>query len=162
MKKGCLIALAVLVAVAFGIAGVWYHFWNESNPTYHGKRLYAWVDQAIQDGDPAARKEAVQVLLEALPNLHGWPRTRLLMDFPIHAPFHEEVLPFLIEALRAGEEPSANYAGMALFLHGASKDDAALRKAFEKESDLEAKERMRKILESRLRKPDPEEPEKLP
>jgi hypothetical protein len=114
MKRGCLVAAAVAVAVLCGVAGgialyIWYEYnWGEYNPVYHGKRLYDWADQARRAPDPAARREAVAVLREALTGLHGEPRTMLLMHFAGPAPpLPPEMLPFLLDDLEADEHPDS-------------------------------------------------------
>jgi hypothetical protein len=168
MKKLVLKSAVVLAALSVGIGGVWYYFWNQYNPVYHNKRLYIWVDQAIWDEESTARQEAVQVLLEALPTLHGEPRTQLLIRFPnpikdgkMKYPLPREVLPFLIEAVRVGEGASESYAGMALFMNGGDDAISALEKAFEIESDADAKKRMKRILDLKVIKVEEADPARL-
>jgi hypothetical protein len=121
MKKGCLLALALAAILGIGsIAAVAYSIWNQYNPSYHGKRVYTWADQAIWDEDPAAREEAVEVLLEALPEMEGKHRIQLVMRF-CHPHRHgqektelpKEVLPFLFEAMKI-DEHDGGYAVIAM------------------------------------------------
>src|SRR5262249_52515422 len=106
MRKGCLV-VAVAVAVLCGIAGgVALSFENKYNPVSHGKRLYAWADQAMRAADPNARREAVAVLREFLPTLRGEPRTQLLLYIAgPNAPLPPEILPLLLDDLETDEHP---------------------------------------------------------
>jgi HEAT repeat protein len=108
MNRGCLIA-AVAVALLCGVAGgISLYMWGYYNPVYHGKRLYDWADQARRAPDPAARREAVAVLRETLPDLRGEPRTQLLMHFAgPPPPLPPEMLPFLLDDLEADEHPDS-------------------------------------------------------
>jgi hypothetical protein len=114
VKKGCLI-VAAAVAALFGTAGgIALYFWDQYHPVYHGKRLYAWADQAMSAPNPSTRKEAVAVLREALPNLRGEPRTQLLLYIAgPPAPLPPEMLPFLLDDLEVDEHPDS-YISLAL------------------------------------------------
>jgi len=121
MKKSCLLTLGIVLAlVAVTGSVVYFHFKNQFDPVYHGKRIYTWKDQAIWDEDPAAREEAVQVLLEAVEEMEGEPRTQLLLRFVLHVRPNEEkpvlpkeVLPFLIRAMKV--EDRSGYPAKALY-----------------------------------------------
>jgi hypothetical protein len=146
--------LLFLVCLCLIIGAVGLYFWNQYNPVHHGKRVYTWADQAIWDDDPIARREAVHVLLESLKDIHGEPRTQLLMRFchPMGKngekyPLPDEVLPLLIEAVRTGEDPAAGYAAIALQIGGASDTVQALTKALEDESNPECRTRIQHVLE---------------
>jgi HEAT repeat protein len=104
--KRLLAMLVVVAGVLCGVVGgVGLYFWNLYNPVYHGKRLYAWADQAREAADPAARREAVAVLREALPDLHGEPRTQLLLHTAGYAPLPPELLPFFLDDLATDDHP---------------------------------------------------------
>ena len=120
MKKGCVLTLGIMLGLVAGAIGVvYFHFKNEFDPIYHGKRIYTWADQAIWDDDPEARQEAVRVCFEALEDLEGEPRTQFIMQF-VHPKrgnqektrLPKELLPFLIRAMKI--EDRSGYAIMAL------------------------------------------------
>jgi HEAT repeat protein len=119
MSKGNVVALAIVLALVGGIAivaySVWNHFWNYFDPVYHGQRVYTWADQAIRDEDPAARRRAADVLVEAIREMPEGPSTQLVMRF-CNKPLPKEVLPVLLEALRVKEMPPGSYPAMALSL----------------------------------------------
>jgi hypothetical protein len=159
MRKGCLNVLAVLAVLGIATGGIYLRvdYWN--NPIRHGKRLHSWLDQAIWAEDPAARREAVSVLLEVLPDIHDWPRTYLLMlcchpekDGKEKYPLPDELLPFLIAALKAGERPSAGYASIAMFVGRPPSAVPALEEALKDEQDPAVRERLKEVLRS-LRRP---------
>ncbi len=120
MKKGCLIA-AVAAALLGGAAGGFaFCTWAWYNPVCHGKRLYAWADQAMWDPEPAARRQGVDELRQALPGLDYSRRTHLLLyvagAYPPRgpgAPLPPEMLPFLLDALVIDEHPYS-YSAVAL------------------------------------------------
>jgi hypothetical protein len=100
--------------------GIALHFREQYNPVHRGRRLYAWADQAMWHPDPAARREAVGVLREALPRLEGERQTQFLLDIagaydPARpgAPLPPEMLPFLLDALEIDEHPHS-YPAVAL------------------------------------------------
>src|SRR5262249_32150270 len=103
------LAVVVVTGVLCGLAGgIGLYFWNVSNPVYHGKRLYAWADQATGSPEPAARRDAVAVLREALPALRGEPRLHLLMHFAGRfSSLPPELLPFLLDDLETDEHPDS-------------------------------------------------------
>ena len=113
MKR--LLAMVVVVAgiLCAVVGGVGLYFWNLYDPVYHGKRLYDWADQAREAADPAARREAVAVLREALPDLRGEPRTQLLLHIAGYAPLPPELLPFFLDDLATDEHPDS-YVSMGL------------------------------------------------
>jgi HEAT repeat protein len=119
MKKGCLVAIVVLIA---GGAAVYFAWQSVYNPYYQGRRIRNWADIAIGDPDPAARSEAVLAMTEGFQQLGaGEPRTQFLIYLCVtHQNYRgkkelpKEMLSFLIERLHAGELPSNNYAVMAL------------------------------------------------
>jgi hypothetical protein len=169
MRNGCLNALVVLAILGLVACGLLLCFDHWENPTYHGKRLHTWVDQAIWDSDPVARRQAVDVLLEALPELHNWRRTYLLMRF-CHpekngvekVPLPKEVLPFLIEALRSGEGSAATYASIALIIGGAQDTVPILSAAVQNEQDAGARERLQRVLNNLTRQQEPRNPQDTP
>ena len=159
MRKGCLTLLVVLAVLGITAGGIYLcvDLWN--NPICHGKRLHTWLDQAIWAEDPAARREAVTVLLEALPDLGEWPRPYLLMlcchpekDGKEKRPLPDELLPFLIAALKPGESTSAGYATIAMYLGRPPSAVPALEEALKDEQDPAVRKRMEKLLKS-LRAP---------
>lgn len=153
MKKGCLLLLGLALALGIGsVVIVVFHLLNKYNPVYHGKRVYAWQDQAIWDEDPAAREQAVQVLLEALHGMEGEPRTQLVMRF-CHPRRHgqektempKEVLPFLIEALKI-DEHGGGYAFIPLAYIPGPETVPALIDALRDERDAETRKRLVRVL----------------
>jgi HEAT repeat protein len=120
MKRGCLVALTIALGLAFGTAWVvYYHFKNQFDPVYYDKRIHMWADEAVWDESPARRQEAVQVLLEALDDLEGEPRTQLLLSFLNPTRGNEEkttlpseLLPFLVKGLKV--ERRSGYPAKAL------------------------------------------------
>ena len=140
MKRRCLIGLGVvgalvLVAALAVYLGVYWH-----NPYFRGKRLFDWVDQAVWDEDASRREQAVQVLNEAWQTRRGEDRTQLVLRFVLprrgdqeKAVLPKEVIPFLLEALKAEEVPAQNYAAMALHWGGGPEAVAALTRALQDE-----------------------------
>jgi hypothetical protein len=108
MKKGCILTLGIGLGLVVGTLYVVYaHFKNQFDPVYHGKRIRAWAEQAIRDEDVTTRREAVQILLEALEDMEGEPRTQLLYYFAgvtegngEHTELPRELLPFLVRAMK--------------------------------------------------------------
>jgi hypothetical protein len=85
------------------------------NPSYHGKRVYGWAEQAIHDPDPDARARATQELVAAFKELReGEPRTQLVMLFCGRSELPKEVTPFLVEALHDNVLPPNSYPALAL------------------------------------------------
>lgn len=130
VARGCILVLIIVLAFALLLLAVFDYFWNEYNPVYHGKRLYAWADQAIWDPSPEARAQATQVLLGALGRERGEPRVQLLIRFvrpqrgkEEKTELPKEVLPFLIEALGVDDLPPGSYPAYALRF-GAGPDTA--------------------------------------
>jgi hypothetical protein len=158
MKKTIIIGLGILLVLAFvavaGIGGLYLHFLNQYNPTYHGKRVYAWADQAVYDQDPAARREATQVLLEAWPDMQPEPRVHLAMhvcDLSMKSegknPLPKEVLPFLIEATKCPDMPPHSYPEMALQFGKGPDTVPALKEAVKNERDPDARKRIQLVLD---------------
>jgi hypothetical protein len=120
MRKGCLLALGIFFAFLVAtVVVVYFHFKNQFDSVYHGKRIYAWADQAIYDNEPTAREEAVQVLMEALDEMDDEPRAQLLLgilsatrDNNRNSELPKELLPFLIRAMKI--ENRRVYAARAL------------------------------------------------
>jgi hypothetical protein len=157
MRKGVAIAIALLLVwltVAAVVLGVIRHFVGLYNPDYHGKLVHTWVNQATRDENPAARQEAAQVLVEAVRNMEGEPRTQLLLDlcnsrdgaWGRKGALPKEVLPVLLEALRAKEEPTVNYTLMALQQIDPAVSVPALEDMLRRETDDEMKQRIRRAL----------------
>jgi hypothetical protein len=113
-NKGCLIAVLAAVLLVIGVGTVlYYSVVNSINPSYHGKRIYAWAEQAKHDPNPAARQEASQVLLEAF-KADRTLRIQLTMAFCEGETLPKELIPFLVETLHAQEMPPGSYQSMAL------------------------------------------------
>jgi hypothetical protein len=117
---GCLAALAVALASLAGLAAVVRHFQARSNPTYHGRPLLDWADEALLSEDPAARRQAVEVLREARGREGEQARIRLYYELAGGPPdgrsperLPEELVPFLLEAFRE-EEDCAGVVALAL------------------------------------------------
>jgi hypothetical protein len=137
MKKVVVVTLAV-AALAAGVIAVWRYEVNRYNPSYHGKRLDAWAEQAECDEDPEARRRAAEVLTEALHDLKGQPQIYLVMRFcgQQQKPLPKEVIPFLLEALKGPEyTPTQGYALMALETRGGPDALAALERAYDDEGE---------------------------
>ena len=114
MKRLLVVVVVIAGVLCAVVGGVGLYFWNLYNPAYHGKRLYDWADQATGSPDPAARREAVTVLREALPDLRDEPRLRLLMHFADDfASLPPEMLSLLLDELVSDERPDI-YICMAL------------------------------------------------
>jgi hypothetical protein len=137
MRRSCIVLLIVLLALVIGAAGIVMHFLNKFNPSYEGKRVHAWAEQAVWSKDSTTRREAARVLVQALQDMKGEPRTQLVMQFCYPHRSGEamdtlppEVIPVLIEALRAEDRPDLRYAMIAL-VHVAGPDTVpALMQAF--------------------------------
>jgi hypothetical protein len=124
MKRGWVIAAAIVCGVILAVpATVFFTYRSLYNPSYQGKRLYAWAEQAIHDPDPAARTKAAETLVAAFKEMRqGEPRIQLVMRFCYarrnkqgEPELTKEVLPFLIEALHAHEIMAPNsYQAIAL------------------------------------------------
>jgi bifunctional DNase/RNase len=99
------LGLLALLLFAALFTAYWQIRGYDDGPVYHDKRLPAWVDQALEDTDPEARREAAEVLREVLPQLHDDALWQFLLRFvkpkgdPQATPLPKEVHPFLIEAL---------------------------------------------------------------
>src|SRR5438876_10893146 len=125
MSKGNVVTLAIVLALVGGIifaaCSVAYSVWDHSDPVYQGKRVFTWVDQAIRDEDPAARRRAADVLVAALREMQGDIRNQVIMRFigapSEKRPLPKEVLPVLLESLRFKEIHIGGYTAMA-FRHG--------------------------------------------
>jgi hypothetical protein len=161
LKKACsivllplLVGLVIFAITACGFLCVYYHFVNKYNPSYHGKRVQDWADQAIWDENPAARSEAVEVLIVALRGMEDEPRTHLLMLFCYpkkgeieKKPLPKEVIPFLLEGLRLSDQHNGGYAVMALVAGEGPETVPTLQKALAKEEDPDQQGRIRRMLE---------------
>jgi formylglycine-generating enzyme required for sulfatase activity len=113
MKKRVGIAVLVIVAIAAPVYFIWIYPYN---PYYNGKWVYSWLDQAIHDPDPAARREATQKLIEAFSRMErGEPRVQLLLKcWSASESLPKELIPFLIEAIHAHDFLPGGYPAMAL------------------------------------------------
>ena len=107
MKLGLLAVVAVLGVLCGVAGGIGLHFRNLYNPVYHGKRLYAWAEQATGAPEPSTRREAVAVLREVLPHLRDEPRTQLLLHIAGSNPLPPGLLPFLLDDLETDEHPDS-------------------------------------------------------
>jgi hypothetical protein len=153
MTKGRRYALLIVLTVLGLIATVALHLWNHYNPIHHGKRVYAWAEQAIWSDDPSAREEAAAVLVEAMRTMEGEPRTQLVMCFcfPHHGeqdkePLPKELLPVLLEALRAKDMPPGSYPAMALSQMDQAVAIPALKDMLQHETDPAVRERIESAL----------------
>jgi HEAT repeat protein len=114
-RKGCIVTVVVALLVLIGLGtGLYYLVENDRNPYYHGKRVYAWTDQAIHAPDPDARREAAQALAGAFKERKCGSRISLTMEFAGRWGLPKELVPFLIETLHAEEMPAGSYQSMAL------------------------------------------------
>jgi hypothetical protein len=142
MKRGCVVGLGVVAALVLVAALVVYNAVYMFNPFFRGKRLNGWVDQAVWDEDASRREQAIQVLTEWWQTRRGEDRTQLVMRFvqprrgdQEKAVLPREVIPFLLEALKAEEWPAQNYAAMALHWKGGPEAVEALTRALQDERE---------------------------
>jgi hypothetical protein len=155
MSKGWGIALLAGLALAGVVSCAIRDYANRYNPVVHGKRVYTWANQAMSDPDPAARQEAAQVLVEAVRSMEGEPRTQLVMRF-CNTPegdwekcaLPKEVLPVLLEALRAKDIPPGSYPAMASRLVDPADSVPALTEMMQRETDEEVKKRIKAALDA--------------
>lgn len=148
MSKIGKVALVIVLALVGGIAMFVYHVWDRLNPVHRGQRLFTWVDQAIKDEDPAARRRAVDMLVEALRQRQGDIRNQVIMRFT-QEPMPREVLPLLLEALRFEEIYPGSYTAMALSQVESAEVVPALVGVLENEADPRTRVRAIAALESR-------------
>jgi hypothetical protein len=116
MKRGCLVAVAAAgLLLVGGAAYIYFSYQSMFNPSYHGKRVYGWAEQAIHDPDPNARARATQELVAAFKELKaGEPRVQLVMLFCGRSELPKEVTPFLVEAMHDDIIPPNSYPALAL------------------------------------------------
>lgn len=107
-----------LVLIGGVVLGIYFIRRSVYDPYHHGKRLYAWAEQAIRSPAPAARRQATEALVAAFKDMQrGEPRIQLVMRFCGAGKLPKEVLPFLVEALHAPEVQAIgrrSYHAMAL------------------------------------------------
>jgi hypothetical protein len=144
----------VVLGFVIAVGAVYLCFLNWHNPSYHGKRVHTWADQAIWDEDPQARSDAVVVLIEALREMRGEPLYQLVMRFcspykdgQYKRPLPKEVLPFLIEAVKCKNIEPGSYPAMAFEMSGGPDEIPALMEALKEERDREAKDRLKYVLD---------------
>jgi HEAT repeat protein len=135
-----MVALTIVLALVGGIAIVVYSVWNHLNPVYQGQRVFTWVEQAIEDEDPAARRRATDVLVAALRERQGDIRNQVIRRF-CKRPLPKEVLPLLLEALRFKEIATGGYTAMALSGVEVTEAVPALVGVLENEADPETRAR---------------------
>jgi hypothetical protein len=152
VKRWIRLAVVLLPVLALVAGGVYLHRWRRQyDPLYHGRPLSAWSRQAVRDERPEARREAVQVLLEALRRDRAERGNVYVFiggfDLPEGAPLPPEVLPFLEEASQDEDKMMRGYTIAKLHLVG-SAAAPALERVLEEEKD----ETIRGIAAEGLRK----------
>ena len=71
-RKGCIVTVIAVPLVLIGVGTTLYYMdQNVRNPYYHGKRVNAWADQALQGPDAATRREATEALVAAFKEMGG-------------------------------------------------------------------------------------------
>jgi hypothetical protein len=117
---GCLVVLAAALAGLGGLAAAVRYLHARYNPTYYGRPLLDWADEALLSEDPASRRRAVEVLREARGREGEQARTRLYYELASGPPdgrsperLPGELAPFLLEAFRE-EDLCAGIVALAL------------------------------------------------
>ncbi len=115
MKKAVGFSIVLVGLLLSGGVALYFYIQSVGNPYHQGRRVREWARIAIQDPDPAARREATSALCEAFKTMRrGEPRVQLTSLFCGPSVLPREVLPFLLEALHAREMWSMSYPCLAL------------------------------------------------
>jgi HEAT repeat protein len=107
MRKIDVPSLVTVMALSLGFVSIHTYYQFTHNPRYHGKRLNAWVQEVLWSKDPAARRQAAQVLGEAMDHEKGQMRQMLMSQLTQLGPqerLPQEVTPLLVKALCVEEE----------------------------------------------------------